>query len=608
MEEADIAAAPLAADDDGWVHCAGEDVADALTASMALGGVDNLFFTSGSDVLVFQEAYAKAKAHGTPTPELLTMLHETVALNAAMGYSMLTGKPSATAVHVDVGLLNFGCALHTAHLGDYPVLLLSGSPPTAYPGEVKGARDHPVYWIQEPFDQRSIARPYTRWEWRLEAMHNPGLVVSRALQVSLSSPQGPALLTLPREVAMGTREGGTRFPSLDQLGRVAPAGPDPAAIDRLADWLLAAERPVLVTGRSGRDPGAVAELVRVAELAGAYVTDNGAGDRLNFPFGHPLAQGAPSVAEADLVVVVDKRVPWVPLPAGAGDVEAPADPQEVAINHPSRTPRPGCRVAWLAPDPAFAELPLLEFRGDLRITSDPRLGLRALADALEDRADNAAAERARERVASAAARAEALTAQAEAAARAHSTDVAIDPRWLAYQIGQAVDEEAVLLDEALSNSALVRRYYRSDRPNSYFAQGGSGGGWGSGAALGAKLAEPDRDVVLTVGDGFYGFGVPQAALWSAMHYGIPYLAVVFVNARYSTGTNRLAQYYPGGYGAAADYPGGRFDPPPDFAAEARAAGAHGEYVEDPAEVGPALTRGLSAVRDGQPGVVAVRVR
>lgn len=610
MNHVDLAASTEAAGRDDWMRCAADDVGDVLVAAMALGGVDQLFFTSGSDILIFQEAYAKAKARGGPTPELVTVLHEAVALNAALGYSMVSGRPSATAVHVDVGLQNFGCALHTAYMGEYPVLMCSGSPPTAFPGSMKGARDHPVYWLQEPVDQRSIARSYTKWEWRLELQHNPGLVVSRALQVCLSAPQGPALLTIPREVGMAP-VAGSHFPSLQQLGRVTPPGPDPAAIDELAGWLLAAERPVLVTGRSGRDPESVQELVRVAELAGAHVTDNGGPDRLNFPVGHPLFQGAPNVADADLVVVIDKRVPWVPHPEGSNGLDglAPsADPQELRINHPARAPRPGCRVAWLAHDPGFPEIPLLEFRGDLRISTDPRLGLRALADAIEDRLDAASSERARERIAAAGARQAELTRRADEAAHASSTSVAIDPRWLAYQIGRTVDEECILLDEALSNSALVRRYYRSSRPNSYFAQGGSGGGWGSGAALGAKMAEPERDVVMVSGDGFYGFGVPAAALWSAVHHRAPYLAVVFVNARYSTGTDRLAQYYPDGHGVAAGFPGGRFDPPPDFAAEARAAGAHGEYVDDPAEVEHALRRGLAATREGAPAVVAVRVR
>ena len=330
----------LAVAHDDWVRCAADDVGDVLIAAMGVGGVDHLFFTSGSDILVFQEAYAKAKARGSMTPELITVLHEAVALNAALGYSMVSGRPSATAVHVDVGLQNFGCALHTAYLGEYPVLICSGSPPTAFPGSMKGARDHPVYWLQEPVDQRSIARPYTKWEWRLELQHNPGLVVSRALQVALAAPQGPALLTLPREVAMAPVAGG-HFPCRQQLGQVSPPGPDPAAIDELAAWLLAAERPMIVTGRSGRDPAAVEALVRVAELVGAHVTDNGQPDRLNFPFGHPLFQGAADVAEADLVVVVDKRVPWVPRPEDAEDeaVAPDADPQELRINHPARARR-----------------------------------------------------------------------------------------------------------------------------------------------------------------------------------------------------------------------------------------------------------------------------
>ena len=137
----------------------------------------------------------------------------------------------------------------------------------------------------------------------------------------------------------------------------------------------------------------------------------------------------------------------------------------------------------------------------------------------------------------------------------------------------------------MSSAPLIRAYHRGSRPGSWFAQSGSGGGWGSGAALGAKLAAPERDVVLVSGDGFYGFGVPAAALWSAQQERAPYLAVVLVNRRYSTGTRAADALYPDGYTVQAGYPGGVFDPPPDFAAEARAAGAFGERVEDPAEVG-----------------------
>ncbi|MCZ6452289.1 MAG: thiamine pyrophosphate-binding protein, partial [Deltaproteobacteria bacterium] len=86
--------------DKHWVETPADEWSDAVVAAMKLGGVDNLFFVSGSEVGYYQEAIAKAEERGWPAPKLITMVHEGVALNAALGYSMVTGKPSATAVHV----------------------------------------------------------------------------------------------------------------------------------------------------------------------------------------------------------------------------------------------------------------------------------------------------------------------------------------------------------------------------------------------------------------------------------------------------------------------------------------------------------------------------
>jgi acetolactate synthase-1/2/3 large subunit len=607
MTETPTVAREAAPREEGWTHCAGDEVADVLVAAMALGGIDHLFFTSGSDILFFQEAVAKAQATGRPTPDIVTTMHETIALNAALGNTMVSGRPAATAVHVDVGTLNYGCALHTAFAGSYPVFMVSGSPAKGYPGTRKGARDHPIYWIQERFDQRELARSYTKWIYRLELQDNPGLVVSRGLQLALSPPQAPVFLTVPREVAMSPVGGGS-FPRVEQLGIVCPSGPDPDAIDELAGWLLAARRPVIITGRGGRDPSSVAELVRVAELVGASVTDNGFRDRMNFPSTHPLLETGPAPCEADVVLVIDRKVPWVPRGERPDEGALPDDRSDLDLADPARAPREGCRIAWIAEDPAITELPLLELAGDLRIASAPRLALRALGDALEDRIDAGGRERAAERIRVAKARKDELRARYEQDAHAASSRKPIDPRWLSYQLGRIVGKEAIFLDEALSNARFVRRYVDTDRPASFFAQGGSGGGWGSGAAIGAKLAEPERDVILASGDGFYAFGLPTIALWTAVNHGLPYMAVVYVNARYTTGTSQVVDFYgDDGYAAAAGFPGGRFDPPPDFAAEARAAGAHGESVDDPQDVEAALVRALAATRDGQPAVVAVRI-
>ena len=95
------------------------------------------------------------------------------------------------------------------------------------------------------------------------------------------------------------------------------------------------------------------------------------------------------------------------------------------------------------------------------------------------------------------------------------------------------------------------------------------------------------------------------SLWSAAQYNAPYLTIVYQNRSYSTGTLRVARSYPDGYAAKAGYHGGYFDPPIDFAKEAEAAGAYGENVTDPAEVAPALQRGLASVRDGTSAVISV---
>ena len=238
-------------------------------ASMKLGGVDNLFFVSGSEIAFYQESAAKAREREWPAPRLVTMTHEGAALNAAIGSAMVSGQPAATAVHVDVGTLNYGAGIHTAWRGGYPVLMMAGAGPRAYPGTMTGGRDGGIQWVQEPRDQGEIVRQYTKHDHRLEHLDNPGLMVSRLLQVAMSDPQGPVYLTVPREVAMQSMPGSTSFPTRDQLGVARPSWPDPKDAKTAAEWLIKANNPCIYVAKSGRHPESVEALVRLAELTGA---------------------------------------------------------------------------------------------------------------------------------------------------------------------------------------------------------------------------------------------------------------------------------------------------------------------------------------------------
>ena len=125
-----------------WTEAPADNAGDAVVAALAAGGVDHLFFTSGSELAFLQEAVAKARALGNARPiRLITMPHEHASLNAALGFAAVSGRPAMTAAHVDAGTLQYGGALHTALHTGLPVLITAGSPPTAYPGSMKGGRD-----------------------------------------------------------------------------------------------------------------------------------------------------------------------------------------------------------------------------------------------------------------------------------------------------------------------------------------------------------------------------------------------------------------------------------------------------------------------------------
>jgi acetolactate synthase-1/2/3 large subunit len=278
-----------------WTEIAADSVGEAIVAALAAGGVDHIFFTSGSDIAFLQEAIPKAAALGRHAPiRLITVPHEHVGLNAALGYAAVSGRPTMTAAHVDAGTLNYGGAIHTAWRSGLPVLITAGSPPTAYAGSVPGARDEGGHlWMQESFDQHSIVRGYTKWDHRLTGQDDPGLVISRAIQVARSEPAGPVYLSFPKELVLQPTDG-ARFPSASQLGIPRPAALDTAAADEVAERLIGATSPVVVVSRSGRDPATVAPLVALAEAIGLAVVDAAQRAYLCFPMRHPLRQ-PPSV-------------------------------------------------------------------------------------------------------------------------------------------------------------------------------------------------------------------------------------------------------------------------------------------------------------------------
>jgi len=566
--------------DSRWFEMPADTAAEALMASMKLGGIDRMWFVSGSELGVLQEASVKNRELGRPTPQIMTMTHEQVALAAAAGETVVTGKPSCGAFHVEVGLLNAGAAIHQADRGGHPVLIISGYPPSAQP-EVRGGRASFINWYQQIRDQGEIVRQYVRWDHKLQPYDNPGLVATRAIQVMTSQPTGPAYLALAREAAVWPVQG-ARFPLLDQLRPARPAAADPSDIRQAARWLLEAQRPLISTSELGKHQEAVPALIELAELLGARVLADSV--YMNLPGRHPLLYGSPhfgDVPQTDCILAMDVVVPWM-----------------TTTYDPGRA----TKVIRMGVDPIVRMTTIYEFQSDLSITAYVPSALPALLEEVKSQMTPEQKRRCEQRLTALQAEGEQRQQAYKEAAESSRSKGFITSQYLSHMLGETLPADATVTHE-LSDVSGVNR----TKPGTLIGGVGSGLGWAAPAAVGVKVADPSRTVVCALGDGSWMFSNPQVTAWASAYHKAPVMFVIFNNRGYRTGTNEVLRMFPEGYASKhTDLTGGWFDPPPNFSAEAAGSGAYGEKVSDPNELGPAIKRGLHAIQqEGRPAVLDV---
>ena len=558
-----------------------ESAAEAYLELLAARGVEYFFANAGTDFAPIIEAYAKRAAQGQVLPRPLTVPHEITAIGMAHGYAMVTGRPQVVMVHVIVGTANALGGIINAARAHAPILVTAGRTPLTE-DKLPGARNRHIHWGQESFDQGAMVREFVKWDYELRMGGQIETVVDRALAIARSEPQGPVYLTLPREILSERLESLEYFDPA-RLGPPAATVADAAAVERAAEMLATGRNPIAIDKSSGRDPGAVAPLVALAEALAMPVFEQAA-THLNFPQDHPLYGGGDPTAylsDADPIVVVEADAPWFPA---------------------LRAPRPETTVIQIGHDPLFSRYPIRGFPVDLGLGGAPRLTLAALAAAVQRRGVAATTLEPRRRRWEAEHRklADASTARAAAV----KSDSPIDMAWLSRCIGDAIDDETIVINEYdLDTSQTTQR-----RPGSYFSQSpASGLGWGLGAALGAKLAAPDKTVVCCVGDGAYIFGTPTAAHWAARAHNLPVLTIVFNNRAWNAVKRSVVSHAPQGWAVrTGSMPMSELDPAPDYEGIARACGNWAERVEDGAKLPDMIRQALRVVReDKRPALLNV---
>lgn len=547
-------------------------------------GVRLLYCNFGSDHPGLIEALAEARAAGREVPRVVTCPNEMVALSAAHGSALVTGQAQAVLVHVECGTQALAGAIHNAAKGRAPVLIFAGRSPITQDGELRGSRNEFIQWIQDVFDQHGIVRGYVKYENEIRTGRNVKQLVARALQFAHSDPKGPVYLTGAREVM--DEEIPPQPLAPEDWQPIAPGALPEAGVAALAADLLAARRPLIVTSYLGRNPEAVADLVALARTLGIGVLES-APSALNFPADDPLYQGNQwnqprqneALAEADVVLVADSDVPWIPT-----------------VSRPAAT----ARIHHIDVDPLKQQMPLWHIPARNVWRADAATALRQVLRHLAtlDLDESRIAERRAHYAARHAAR--------DAALRALEAPPIgeITPEYAVACLRPHLAENAIVVSEAISNYHTVINHLRPTRPGSLFASGASSLGWSGGAAIGMKLARPEAEIVALVGDGSYMFSVPSSVFWMARQYGAPFLTMLFNNRGWKSPKLSALAVHPDGFASRANDLDTSFDPPPDYAAIAAAAGgAHAMTVKRPEDMADAAAEAFRVLRQERRPVV-----
>ena len=469
-------------------------------------GVDIIFGNPGTTELPLMDALAVDNEL-----RYVLGLQEAAVIGMADGYAQASGKLAVVNLHVTPGLGNAMGMLYDAQKAGSPILVTAGQ------HDMDFSASEPILWADLP----PIARPLVKWSGEVHRLADLPRLVHRAAKTALAPPTGPVFLSLPGDILKAEGEVDLLAPT-----RIAPhLRGDPAAVEEAAAVLAQAKRPLIMAGDAVAHGNAHAELIELAELIGAPVYTEIVPSTASFPASHPLFRGAIARMQGPVRKVLEQydvlfsvgadlftlSLPSdiEPMPKGLTLVHLDNDPWEIGKNYPAK----------------------------VAILGDPKTTLPDITEALRKRMTGGARGAARERLETAKQAALAEREALKAKARAMAAQTPIQPLALLEAIGEMLPKDAVVIDEAVSSSVGIRSLIRSEDPQSFYGLRGGGIGWGLPAAIGVKLALPERPVVALVGDGSAMYTCQ--ALWTAAHDRIAVVFVILNNSSYRILKQRL---------------------------------------------------------------------
>lgn len=540
----------------------------AFLALLKQEGVTHLFGNPGTTELPIMHALSDH-----PDLKFVLALQESLVVAMADGYSRASGELVACNVHVAPGLGNAMGSLYNAKFTGTPMILTAG-------------QQEQGHGLTEPLLYNSLvpmAEPLVKWAVEVTRLEDLPRIVHRAAKVATTAPTGPVFISLPGDIL--NAEAGLE---LGHSTRVDTAvRPSDAALDALADRLLAAENPAIIAGSEIVDCDAFEEAAGFADALGAPVWQQTIPYGAHFPSAHRAYMGSPGrfqpkvrelLSAYDLLVFVGADVlrtsVWDPveiMPPDMPIVQIGLNDWEMGKNYPT----------------------------DIALRADVKETLKALNPLLGEKGGTAHRERAGARLA--ALTDSNWTAQNKAlrektAALADTVPIASD--WLMMQIVDALPDNAMVVNEGVTtaNNLLGFLPYRDRYSQHGLASGGIG--WAIAATVGISLAQPERPVVSIIGDGSAMYSVQ--ALWTAAHLKLPVTYVICNNRGYRIIKQRLLSFHGNDNFIGMDFE----DPEIDFVGLAKSLGMNAERIENPADIRPAMDR---AIASGGPVLLDVAV-
>lgn len=544
----------------------------ALLARLKALGVDYIFGNSGTDFPPIIEGLAEAAAKDVDLPKALVIPHESAAMGMAHGYYLANGKPQVVMAHTNVGLANCAIGAINAAAEGVPILLFSGRTPILEKGRL-GARSVPIGWGQEMRDQTAMVREACKWDYELRYPEQAIDLADRAYGIAQSTRKGPVYIGLPREPLCGPcpADGLDAPPTMVPARAAAPAD----EIAQAAAILAKAERPVIFAQHGSGSEQAFATLTRLVNEWGIPVVHYFA-VQIAVPTDDPMCVGAdaePWISQADAILVLNSLAPWSPE---------------------THQPPSDCPIIQIGPDPLHSRFPIRNFRSDLSIMSETAPAVEALAEAMAPLAADHKDKRAARHRDIAERSASIRTAVADRATAGAGTK--LTKEWVSHCLSQVLADKgpSTVISELGCRLAPMRR----TEHNSFQLAPHSGGlGWGFASALGIQLAEPDRIVVASVGDGSYLFANPAVCHQIAEALHLPVLVLVLNNAEWAAVRHSVLDIYPDGHAARANQmPMTSLAPTPDFVMIAQASRAWARRVTSGADVPAVLGEALDHIK------------